>query len=89
MVIEATPVVPRDEDRGVLPLLRRTLHDGVHHLCDPRLPLVDRVRRVVARGLERHDPAHGGERPAGGPLEEVGVGPDVVQRVRVRDVAEA
>ena len=61
MVVEAAPVVPREEDRGRVPV--GAVHHRVHEARDVRLAGADRPGRVLAVVLGGHDPRHRRERP--------------------------
>src|SRR5271156_1004312 len=59
VVVPSSPIVPRDENRGVGPIL--TVADGIDNRCYP-----GGSRAVVAAGMigflrRRNYPAHGGE----------------------------
>ena len=78
MVVEAAPVIPREEDRGAVPV--GAVHDRVHDPRHPRLPDGDRVRRVFAAPIVGHDPRDRREGPLPR-IPEVGTG-----RLDVRDL---
>ena len=86
VVVEATPVVPREEDRGAVPV--RAAHRGVDHAGDPCLPLPDRRRRVLAVPLVGDHPRYGRQRAGRGVGEVVPRGLDVAQLAVLPDRLE-
>src|SRR5436309_2345053 len=54
VVVEAAPVVPREKDRGALPV--GPLHDRVDHACDVVLAGADRAERMLAVVAARDNP---------------------------------
>ncbi len=61
VVVEAAPVVPREEDRRRAPL--GASHHRVDEARHVRLALRDARRRVLAHGVRRHDPRDRRQRP--------------------------
>ncbi len=77
VVVPATPVIPRHEDRGRRP--GSALHDAVDDLGDVRLAVAEKARCMLALPPGRHDPGHRGKLVGG----EV-----VVERLESLDVAD-
>ena len=77
VVVEAAPVVPREEDRGRAPVLAP--HDRVDQPGDVRLAVRDECRRVVADALRGRDPRDRRQRAGASRAVEGGERGDVLQ----------
>src|SRR5439155_10805228 len=86
VVVEAAPVVPRQEDRGGTPF--RALHDRVDQAGHVRLAGADRRRRVLAHVTGWDHPRHFGQRPVLRGGVEVRYGLDVGELTVVTDRVE-
>ena len=80
VIVEPAVVVPRDEDRRVLPHLRP--HDRVDDLGAPVLTVAERVVRVIGQLEPRRDPGHRRERVGGDVAEQRVDGADVLRPPR-------
>ena len=69
MVVEAAPVIPREEDRRGLPV--GAAHDRVDERGHVRLADGHEVRWMLADAVVRHDPRHRRQRPLARGREEV------------------
>ena len=86
VVVEAAPVVPRQEDRGAVPV--GSVHHGVDQPGHIALPGRRRSGRVLRVDLVRNDPGHVGEMPATRGGKEVGDVRDVARLTVATDVGE-
>ena len=79
VVVEAAPVVPREEDRRAHPLLLGTFHhrvDRLRHVC---LAHLDRIGRMLALVLLRHEPRDARQIAVPSVADELRVRADVVE----------
>jgi hypothetical protein len=86
VVVEASPVVPCEEDRGRAPV--GALHDGVDDARDVGLPAADERRRMLADLVRRRDPRDGRKRARPRRPHERAERPDVAQLVILGDRLE-
>jgi hypothetical protein len=76
VIVQPTPLVPRDKDRDALPQIAP--HDRVHDVRNPVVRVLRAERRMIRELEARCDPRDGRERPRLDVSEQVVHGPDVL-----------